>query len=55
MAALACGWLPVILLLLASFTASAQDRLKTMPGYEQFTKTSRAATNVFTSGAVAVT
>jgi dipeptidyl-peptidase 4 len=55
MAALTCGWLPVVLLLLADFTALAQDRLKTMPGYEQFTKTSRAATNAFTSGAVAVT
>lgn len=55
MAALACGCLPVVLLLLTGFTAPAQDRLKTMPGYEQFTKISRAATNAFTSGAVAVT
>jgi len=35
--------------------ARAQDRLKAMPGYEQFTKTSRAATNAYTSGAVTVT
>ena len=45
----------VLLLGLVASTSTAQDRLKTMPGYEQFTKTSRAATNVFTSGAVAVT
>lgn len=55
MAALTCGWSSAILLFLTGFTALAQDRLKTMPGYEQFTKTSRAATNAFISGAVAVT
>lgn len=55
MAALTCGWLWAVLLLLTDFATLAQDRLKTMPGYEQFAKTSRAATNAFTSGAVAVT
>lgn len=54
-AARTCGCLSAVLLLFTGFTAPAQDRLKTMPGYEQFTKTSRAATNAFTSGAVAVT
>ncbi|MEQ2010002.1 MAG: DPP IV N-terminal domain-containing protein [Limisphaerales bacterium] len=47
--------LTALLLVLPGINAHSQDRLKAMPGYEQFAKTSRAATNVFTSGAVAVT
>jgi dipeptidyl-peptidase 4 len=55
MATFTFAWSSAVLLLLTGSTALGQDRLKTMPGYEQFTKTSRAATNAFTSGAVAVT
>ena len=45
--------------LLPAFTAPetshAQDRLKTLPGYENFQKMSRQMTNVVKSGALSVT
>ncbi len=49
------------LLILAALTgvlapsALSQDRLKTMPGYEQFQRVSRASSNAFVSGAISVT
>ncbi len=51
------AFVAVCFVLLASLaiTASAQDRLKTMPGYERFQRVNRAATNVFKSGALSVT
>ena len=36
-------------------TATAQDRLKSMPGYERYERVTRGMTNVFTSGALNVT
>jgi len=36
-------------------SALAQDRLKTMPGYERFERISRESTNAFKSGALSVT
>ena len=44
--ALLCLFLPSLLF--------AQDRLKSMPGYERYQKMSREMTNVFTSGTVSV-
>ena len=35
--------------------ALAQDRLKTMPGYERFERMGRETTNAFKSGALSVT
>ncbi len=47
--------LPALLLLLAPFGARAQDRLKSMPGYERYQKATREMTNVFKSGELTVT
>ncbi len=43
------------LALIATTAAFAQDRLKTMPGYERFDRMSRETTNAFKSGALSVT
>ena len=45
-----------LLLLTISITSlSAQDRLKTMPGYDRFQRITRASTNAFKTGALSVT
>jgi dipeptidyl-peptidase 4 len=45
-----------LLLTVCSITSSsAQDRLKTMPGYERFQKITRESTNAFKTGALSVT
>ena len=49
------GFLFSLFATLATFSVSAQDRLKTMPGYEQFHRMSLQMTNVMISGALAVT
>lgn len=46
----ALRFFPIALLVLAVPTLHAQDRLKTMPGYEQFQRVSRASSNAFVSG-----
>ncbi len=44
-----------LLLSLTPATSNAQDRLKSMPGYERYQRMSREITNVFKSGALSVT
>jgi dipeptidyl-peptidase-4 len=49
------GRLLGITIALATLTVSAQDRLSSMPGYERYQRVSRAATNLYKSGALSVT
>jgi dipeptidyl-peptidase 4 len=44
-----------LFLFIVTFVADAQDRLKTMPGYEQYHRMSSQMTNVMISGALSVT
>ena len=53
--ALAAATHAVLLLALLASTSEAQDRLKTMPGYERFTKMSRDSADAVKPGTLAVT
>src|SRR5436190_1323419 len=44
----------ILLLALGTLPVGAQDRLKTLPGYEQYQKMSREAATAFKSGALQV-
>ena len=47
--------LPMLWMVVLAFTSVAQDRLKSMPGYERYERVTKQMTNVFTSGALNVT
>jgi dipeptidyl-peptidase-4 len=48
-------YLPFVLLVIVSQTLLAQDRLKTMPGYERYAKISKAAGDAVKNGSLRVT